>query len=61
LKSDPEGLRQVFVSADDPRPEGTTAYGSADLRRLHVDRYRLLYEVLETQVRFAVLHVGRTA
>jgi mRNA interferase RelE/StbE len=47
--------------ADNPRPDGTTAYGSADLRRLHAGRYRLLYEVLETQVRVAVLHLGRTA
>ncbi len=37
LKDDPDGLRQVFAAVDllvdDPRPTGSAAYGSPDLRR----------------------------
>ncbi|MGF1426254.1 type II toxin-antitoxin system RelE family toxin [Kitasatospora sp. LaBMicrA B282] len=63
LKDDPEGLRQVMdavdLLADSPRPAGTAEYGSADLRRMHVGRYRVLYEITETTVTIVVIHLGR--
>ncbi|WP_028810841.1 type II toxin-antitoxin system RelE family toxin [Streptomyces flavidovirens] len=65
LKDDPDGLRQVFAAVDllvdDPRPTGSTAYGSPDLRRMHVGRYRILYEITESTVTIVVMNVGRIA
>ncbi|MFE4654947.1 type II toxin-antitoxin system RelE/ParE family toxin [Streptomyces sp. NPDC056707] len=64
LKDDPEGLRQLMdaidLLADQPRPEGAAEYGSADLRRMHVGRYRVLYEIMDATVTIMVIHVGRT-
>lgn len=64
LKDDPEGLRQLMDSvdllADQPRPPGTVAYGSPDLRRMHVGRYRVLYEITDATVTIVVIHIGRT-
>lgn len=61
-KSDPQGIRQVFAAvdrlADNPRPEG--AFGSADLLRIHVGIYRVMYEINDHQVRVSVIHLGRT-
>ncbi|KAA0927029.1 type II toxin-antitoxin system RelE family toxin [Streptomyces apricus] len=63
LKDDTEGLRQpmdaVDLLADQPRPEGSTAYGSPDLRRMHVGRYRVMYEITEATVTIVVIHIGR--
>ncbi|MFJ6565960.1 type II toxin-antitoxin system RelE/ParE family toxin [Streptomyces sp. NPDC091292] len=63
LKDDPDGLRQVMdavdLLADQPRPEGTAEYGSADLRRMHVGRYRVLYEIEDGTVTIVVIHLGR--
>ncbi|MFC6066813.1 type II toxin-antitoxin system RelE family toxin [Streptomyces ochraceiscleroticus] len=60
-KDDPTGVRQVFSAvdrlADDPRPEG--ASGGADVLRIHIGRYRLMYEVIDRQVRISVIHLGR--
>jgi len=46
---DPQGIRAVLDAidqlADDPRPAGSFSYGSPDLRRLRVGRYRVLYEI----------------
>lgn len=64
LKDDPDGLRQLFASVDllanDPRPAGSTPYGSPDVRRMHVGRYRVLYEITDATVVIVILHVGRT-
>jgi mRNA interferase RelE/StbE len=38
---------------------GTTEYGSPDLRRLHVGRYRVLYDVIDAIVTVVVIHAGR--
>ncbi|MFC8717635.1 type II toxin-antitoxin system RelE/ParE family toxin [Kitasatospora sp. NPDC057198] len=64
LKDDPEGVRQVMdavdLLADYPRPPGSSAYGSPDLRRMHVGRYRVMYEITEATVTIVVIHLGRT-
>ncbi|WP_327241083.1 type II toxin-antitoxin system RelE family toxin [Streptomyces sp. NBC_01320] len=63
LKNDPDGLRQLMdavdMLAEHPRPAGTAEYGSPDLRRMQVGRYRVLYEITEATVTIAVIHVGR--
>jgi mRNA interferase RelE/StbE len=43
--------------ADDPRPTGSFPYGSPDLRRLRVGRYRVLYEITDDAI--AVRHIAR--
>ncbi len=43
--------------ADDPRPAGSFPYGSPDLRRLRVGRYRVLYEITEDAIE--VRHIAR--
>jgi mRNA interferase RelE/StbE len=58
---DPPGIRAVLDAidrlADDPRPAGSFPYGSPDLRRLRVGRYRVLYEI--TQDAVAIRHIAR--
>jgi mRNA interferase RelE/StbE len=58
---DPHGIRAVLDTidrlADDPRPAGSFPYGSPDLRRLRVGRYRVLYEITEDAI--AVRHIAR--
>ncbi|MCS0639120.1 type II toxin-antitoxin system RelE/ParE family toxin [Streptomyces sp. LP05-1] len=60
-KSDPHGVRQVFTRvdhlADDPRPRG--AFGSANLLRIHIGLYRVVYEIDAGKVRVTVIHLGR--
>ena len=58
---DQQGLREVLDAidrlADDPHAAGSFPYGSPDLRRLRVGRYRVLYEIAEDTV--AVRHIAR--
>ena len=58
---DPHGIRAVLDAidrlADDPRPAESFPYGSPDLRRLRVGRYRVLYEITEDAV--AIRHIAR--
>jgi mRNA interferase RelE/StbE len=60
---DPQGVRVVLDAidrlADDPRPAGSFPYGSPDLRRLRVGRYRILYEITEDAI--AGRHIARGA
>ncbi|MFJ5220710.1 type II toxin-antitoxin system RelE/ParE family toxin [Streptomyces sp. NPDC088354] len=60
-KDDPDGVRQVFTAVDhlaaDPRPEG--AFGSADLLRIHIGAYRVMYQISQQQIRVNVIHLGR--
>ncbi|MEV6314087.1 type II toxin-antitoxin system RelE/ParE family toxin [Streptomyces sp. NPDC051776] len=62
-KSDLEGTDQVLDAvnalAHDPRPVGARPYGSPDVLRVHVGRYRLMYEVADAVVTITVVHVGR--
>ncbi|MFI2351736.1 type II toxin-antitoxin system RelE/ParE family toxin [Streptomyces sp. NPDC019443] len=64
LTDDPDGLRQLMdaieLLANHPRPDGTAEYGSPDLRRMHVGRYRVLYEITDRTVTIVVVHIGRT-
>ncbi|MFD3513933.1 type II toxin-antitoxin system RelE/ParE family toxin [Streptomyces sp. NPDC058657] len=64
LKDDQDGLRQLMdavdLLAEQPRPAGTAEYGSPDLRRMHVGRYRVLYEIKDETVTIVVIHIGRT-
>lgn len=63
LKDDPLGLRQLMdaidLLADEPSPDGSTAYETPALRRIHVGRYRVLYEIVDDTVTIIVIHVGR--
>lgn len=64
LKDDPEGLRQLMDAIDlfsvHPRPEWIAEYDPVDLRRMHVGRYCVLYEITGTTVTIVGLHTGRT-
>lgn len=63
IKDDPDGLRQVFLAVDllgrEPRPAGSTELGSQYLRRIHVGRYRVIYEIAVSTVTVVVVHLGR--
>lgn len=63
LEDDPGGLTllldAVDLLADEPRPDGTAEYGSPDVRRLHVGRYRVLYDIDDSTVTVVVIHAGR--
>lgn len=63
LGDDRDGLRLVFdatdLLADEPRPAGAFAWG-VDRFRIHVGRYRVIYEIVDTTVTVQVLHLGRT-
>jgi mRNA interferase RelE/StbE len=63
LKDDQAGLEQMLATVDllaeDPRPSGSAKYGSPDVRRLYVGRYRVLYEIIEATVAAVVIHTGR--
>jgi mRNA interferase RelE/StbE len=63
LKDDPDGLNQVFDAVDllahEPRPPGSTELGSQYMRRIHVGRYRVIYEIFESKVTIVVMHLGR--
>jgi len=58
---DPQGMRAALNAIDqlagDPRPAGSFPYGSPDLRRLRVGRYRILYEITNDTV--AIRHIAR--
>jgi len=60
---DPQGISAVLDAIDqlteDPRPAGSFPYGSPDLRRLRIGRYRVLYEITEDAI--AVRHIARSA
>jgi mRNA interferase RelE/StbE len=61
LADDGPGLARLMdaidLLQDDPRPEVSIELGSAELRRVQVNRYRVLYEIVDATV--SVVHVGR--
>jgi mRNA interferase RelE/StbE len=63
LRDDAEGLADLMDRIDDlsgdPRPVDAPPLGSPDLRRLHTDRYRALYEVDDEARTVTVIHLGR--
>ncbi|CAL9503412.1 type II toxin-antitoxin system RelE/ParE family toxin [Streptomyces albus] len=63
LQEDPQGLAAVYEAVDalgeDPRPRGSFAFGSTDIRRLHVGDYRVLYVIEEAVIRIIVTSLGR--
>ena len=65
LADDPAGLAQLLdttdLLADNPRPAGAFPYGSDNLLRIRVGRYRVLYEIDPVARSITVLHVGRVA
>jgi mRNA interferase RelE/StbE len=65
LADDPDGLARVLdatdLLADNPRPSAAFPYGSADLLRIRVGRYRILYEIDVPAQSITVLNVGRIA
>jgi mRNA interferase RelE/StbE len=65
LADDPEGLGKVLDAIDhlidDPRPAASFPYGSPDLRRLRVGRYRVLYEIKRDVVSIGHIARGKTS
>ncbi|QPP06866.1 type II toxin-antitoxin system RelE/ParE family toxin [Streptomyces bathyalis] len=63
LKDDPDGLSQVYEAVDllahEPRPAGSTELGSQYLRRIHIGRYRVIYEIFQSKVIIVVMHLDR--
>jgi mRNA interferase RelE/StbE len=61
LADDPGALNAVLAAidqlADEPRPAGSFPYGSPDLRRLRVGRYRVMYEINGDEV--VIGHIAR--
>jgi mRNA interferase RelE/StbE len=61
LADDPAGLGAVLDAVDrltdDPRPAESFPYGSPDLRRLRVGRYRVMYEIKGDVV--SIGHIAR--
>ncbi|WP_344288924.1 type II toxin-antitoxin system RelE/ParE family toxin [Streptomyces synnematoformans] len=55
-------MDQIFDAinalASDPRPRRARPYGSSDVLRLPVGRYRLMYEVHDDVVTITVFHIG---
>lgn len=61
LADDPGGLGAVLDAIDqlasEPRPAGSFPYGSPDLRRLRIGRYRVMYEIQGDVV--SIGHIAR--
>ena len=63
LADDPDGLRDVLAAidrlAENPRPPQSFSFGSPDLRRLRVGRYRVLYRIDTDTI--TVGHIARSS
>jgi mRNA interferase RelE/StbE len=63
MTDDRDGLVQVCDAVDllasQPRPAGAYSWG-VDRYRIHVGRYRVIYEIIEQTVTVEVIHLGRT-
>jgi mRNA interferase RelE/StbE len=64
LAEDPTGLAAAYEAVDalatHPRPAGSVAYGSPDVRRLYVGDCRVLYVIDDAVIHILVTHLGRT-
>jgi len=64
LADDPDGLAALITGIDaltaEPRPDESFPFGSPDLRRLHVGRYRVLYEISDDTHEILITHIGRS-
>jgi mRNA interferase RelE/StbE len=64
LADDPDGLIALVTSIDalaaDPRPNESFAFGSPDLGRLHIGRYRVLFEITDGTHEILITHIGRS-
>ncbi len=62
MTDDPDGLAQVFDAVDllasEARPPGAFTWG-VDRYRIHLGRYRVIYEITEQTVTIEVIHLGR--
>ena len=62
LADDRDGVRQILDAidalVDEPRPSDSFPFGSPDVRRLRVGRYRVVYAIQSSTI--AVVHIGRT-
>jgi mRNA interferase RelE/StbE len=63
LADDPGGIQAALTAidllTDEPRPAESTPFGSPDVRRLRIGRYRALYRISDDTI--AVIHLGRTS
>jgi mRNA interferase RelE/StbE len=63
LTDDPTGVRALLdvidALAEEPRPPGSIPFGSPDVRRLRMDRYRVVYEIRANMI--VVGHIGRAS
>ncbi len=63
LRDDADGVAAVMDAVDelaaDPHPDSSVGLGSDDLRRMHVDRYRVMYEIEHHLAAITVVHLGR--
>jgi mRNA interferase RelE/StbE len=63
LDDDPAGLRAVLDAidrlVDDPRPVASFPFGSPDLRRLRVGRYRVLCAIEADRISMGTSRAGR--
>ena len=63
LTDDPAGLRTVLDALDqlviDPRPDSSFPFGSPDVRRLRIGRYRVLYEITDDEV--SIVRIAATS
>jgi mRNA interferase RelE/StbE len=64
LGDDAPGLRLLIDALDDlaaqPRPGDSFAFGSPDVRRIRVGRYRCLYQVSDHDRTVVITHIGRS-
>ena len=64
LTADPQGRGALFAAIDslatDPRPDTSLPFGSQDLRRIRIGRYRALYQVSDSDHSVVVTHLGRS-
>jgi mRNA interferase RelE/StbE len=64
MADDPAGLAAVFDTVDalagNPRSPEALWWGSTDVLRLRIGRYRVLYEIDDQVVRIDVIHPGRS-